>query len=87
MIYLVSLHKIKTGNMKNNHMIIADKKVSKEYQKPELVDLNEIEGTQAACTAGSGDYESCTAGNSAMVGACTAGFNPKTACTAGTNPA
>lgn len=71
--------------MENNNVIVADNKNSKEYQKPELVDLNALKESQGVCSAGSGDGTYCSAGNAASVGYCAAGINPGTYCTAGTS--
>jgi len=51
--------------MENNNVINADKTVIKEYQVPELVDLNSINEAQAgggACSNGSSAGVSCTSG-------------------------
>jgi len=68
--------------MGNDNLIIPDNKNSKEYQKPELVDLNEIKETLATCSPGSGDTDTCTAGGLAVTPA-TAGPVAHNGCTDG----
>ena len=57
--------------MENNNMILSDQTVVKEYQIPELVDLNgigEAMGTPPVlCTNGSGNSFSCDTGTSGPV--------------------
>jgi len=56
-------------NMNIENIMNADKTVSREYQIPELVDLNSISEAQATptpCTNGSGNGYSCSSGTSAL---------------------
>jgi hypothetical protein len=52
--------------MENNNMILSDKTVSKEYQIPELIDLNSVNeamgGDPSSCGGGSGATTSCGGG-------------------------
>ncbi|NWJ52259.1 MAG: hypothetical protein HXX14_15490 [Bacteroidetes bacterium] len=52
--------------MKKGNTKIADKTVGKEYQVPELIDLNNISGAQATpgftCSNGSAAGSSCSTG-------------------------
>ena len=51
----------------NDYMILSDQTVGKEYQIPELVDLNgigEAMGAPPKCTNGSGNAISCGTGTS-----------------------
>jgi hypothetical protein len=51
--------------MEKNNMILSDQKVSKEYQIPELVDLNSVgEAMGAVCSNGSSDLFGCSNGSS-----------------------
>lgn len=53
--------------MKNEDIINADKTVGKEYQAPELIDLNNLSEAQAIptqCSNGSGNGFSCNSGTS-----------------------
>jgi len=55
--------------MNIENIMNADKTVSREYQIPELVDLNSISEAQATptpCTNGSGNGYSCSSGTSAL---------------------
>jgi hypothetical protein len=50
--------------VENNNMILSEQTVSKEYQIPELVDLNSVSESNAggaACTDGSSAF-GCTVG-------------------------
>jgi hypothetical protein len=47
--------------MKINKMILSHQTIGKEYQIPELVELNNINETLAACSPGSGDTN-CASG-------------------------
>jgi hypothetical protein len=56
--------------MKKNEMITSENEVVKEYQIPELFDLNGINETQAfppICSNGSGDVGACSSGASGPV--------------------
>ncbi len=46
----------------NDNMILSDQTVGKEYQIPELVDLNGIGEAKANCTSGSSDSSLCSTG-------------------------
>ncbi len=48
--------------MENNKLILPDQTVSKEYQIPELVDLNGVNEALADCVPGSGDSFVCENG-------------------------
>ena len=53
--------------MENNNMILSDQTVNKEYQIPELIDLNSVNEAMAGginCTTGSAPSGSCITGNS-----------------------
>ena len=57
----------KTFIMENNNMILSDQTVNKEYQIPELIDLNSVNEAMAGginCTTGSAPSGSCITGNS-----------------------
>jgi hypothetical protein len=49
--------------MENNEVILSDQTVSKEYQIPELVDLNSISEAMGQCSTGSGNnFSWCATG-------------------------
>ena len=56
-----------------------------DYQKPELMDLNVVNESTAACGLGSGDSGECGLGNSAGT-ACSSGNNASTGCGTGNSP-
>ena len=50
---------------KNDSMILSDETVGKEYQIPELVDLNSVSEAMGlgGCSSGTGPAGNCTSGN------------------------
>ena len=52
--------------MENNNLILSEQKVCKEYQIPELIDLNNVKESVAGelwCTNGSGNIWNCNIGS------------------------
>jgi len=67
---LLKIKLLKSCQMEKNNVINADKTVCKEYQVPELIDLNNLNEAEALppqCANGSGNGFSCNSGTSGPI--------------------